>query len=91
MSRIKPSAYLNAAAVLLGSLYVFYVFYWISIHDGYFRATLYSFIFTTMFIGYAPIRAVLLRKHTEKQVYLFLSVPFIIVFFAINELAFGWL
>ena len=89
-SRMKPIAYLNAAAGLLGLLYVFYVFYWISTNDGYYRAALYSSIFATMFIGYAPIRAVLLRKYTEKQVYLFLAVPFIIVFFAIHELAFGW-
>ena len=88
ISRIKPIAYLNTAAAIL---YVTYVFYWISTNDGYIRATLYSVIFTTMFIGYFPIRAVLLKKRTEKQVYLFLTVPFVIVFFAINQLAFGWL
>ena len=88
ISRIKLIVYLNAAA---GLLYVSYVFYWISTHDGYIRATLYSVIFSTMFIGYFPIRAILLKKHREKQVYLFLTVPFMIVFFAINELAFGWL
>ena len=88
ISRIKPIAFPNAAA---GLLYVSYVLYWISSHDGYIRAALYSIIFSTMFIGYFPIRAMLLKKHTGKQVYLFLNVPFVIVFFAINELAFGWL
>ncbi len=87
-SRIKAFAYLNAAA---GLLYVSYVFYWISKNDGYVRAILFSAIFTTMFIAYFPIRTALLKRYTEKQVYLYLVVPFFIFFLAINELAFGWL
>lgn len=85
-SRFKPIAYLNVAA---GLLYVACVFYWISANDGYVKATSYSVIFIALFVGYFPVRAVLQKKHSKKQVYLFLTVPFIIVFLVINALAFG--
>jgi len=75
--------YVNVIAVCA---YISYVFYTVSQRDGYLDALLSSCIFLTLFISYALIVKSLLKAHKEKKVFVYITVPFILVFTIFHEI-----
>ena len=75
--------------IIAGSAYILYVFYKVEMEAGYINAFLSACPFAVLFLTYNPIRNFLLKHFEEKKVYIFLTLPFVIVFFIFHELILG--
>ncbi len=71
------------------TLYIVFVYYSVSKSSGDLQAILFSFVFAIFFASYFPIRTILLKRFTKEKEFLYITVPWVVAFFIIQEIAFS--
>ena len=74
---------------IAATLYIVFVYYSVSKSNGHIQALLFSLIFIVFFASYFPIRSIFLKRFNKEKEFLYITVPWVVVFFIIQEVAFS--